>query len=62
MKEINLFRDNTGHWLTNKSLLESLLSLETDKCDVLYVHSALSMGIPNPNLKKMICYWRSIMY
>lgn len=52
MKEINLFRDNTGHWLTNKSLLESLLSLETDKCDVLYVHSALSMGIPNPNLKK----------
>lgn len=53
MKEVKLFKDCTGLWLTNKDFLETLLELEADKCEVLYIHSALTMGIPNPELKRI---------
>ena len=33
-------------------MLEALLSIEADKCDILYIHTALSFGQPNPQLKK----------
>ena len=52
MNEVNLFLANNGEWVTNKSLLETLLSLEADKCDTLYIHTSLSFGRPNPQLKK----------
>ena len=52
MNEVNLFLANNGEWVTNKSMLETLLSLEADKCDTLYIHTALSFGRPNPQLKK----------
>ncbi len=41
-----------GQWVTNKSMLETLLSIGADKCDILYIHTALSFGQPNPQLKK----------
>lgn len=52
MNEINLFLTKNGQWVTNKSMLATLLSIGADKCDVLYIHTALSFGQPNPQLKK----------
>ncbi len=52
MNEINLFLTKNGQWVTNKSMFETLLSIGADKCDVLYIHTALSFGQPNPQLKK----------
>lgn len=52
MNEINLFLTKNGQWVTNKSMLETLLSIGADKCDILYIHTALSFGQPNPQLKK----------
>lgn len=52
MNEVNLFLTKNGQWVTNKSMLETLMSIEADKCDVLYIHTALSFGQPNPQLKK----------
>lgn len=50
MKEINLFRDKDGIWLSNKNLLENLLKIGADKCEILYIHSSLSFGVPNPDI------------
>lgn len=52
MEEIKLFLDRNNHWVTNKELLEKLLILEADKCDVLFIHTSLSFGIPNSQLKR----------
>lgn len=52
MNEINLFLAKDGKWVTNKSMMETLLSLGADKCDILYIHTSLSFGTPNPDLKK----------
>lgn len=52
MNEVNLFLAKDGKWVTNKSMLETLLSLGADQCDTLYIHTALSFGQPNPQLKK----------
>lgn len=52
MNEVNLFLAKDGSWVTNKSLLETLLSIEADKCDTLFIHTSLSFGQPNPQLKK----------
>lgn len=54
MNEINLFLTKNGQWVTNKSMLETLLSIGADKCDVLYIHTALSFGQPNHQLKKSV--------
>ena len=54
MNEVNLFLTKNGQWVTNKSMLETLLSIGADKCDVLYIHTALSFGQPNPQLKKSV--------
>ena len=54
MTDVNLFLANNGEWVTNKSLLETLISLEADKCDTLYIHTSLSFGRPNPQLKKSV--------
>ncbi|MCQ2309956.1 MAG: AAC(3) family N-acetyltransferase [Bacteroidales bacterium] len=52
MNEINLFLSKKGNWVTNISLLETLLSIGADKCDILYIHTSLSFGQPNLQLKK----------
>ena len=52
MEEVKLFLAKDGKWVTNKSLIESLLSIEADKCDTLFIHTSLSFGQPNPQLKK----------
>lgn len=52
MNNVNLFLAKDGKWVTNKSMIETLISLGADKCDTLYIHTALSFGLPNPQLKK----------
>lgn len=52
MNEVNLFLAKDGKWVTNKSMMETLLLLGADKCDILYIHTSLSFGTPNPDLKK----------
>lgn len=52
MDEVNLFLAKNGQWVTNKSMFETLLSIGADNCDILYIHTALSFGQPNPQLKK----------
>ena len=52
MDEVKLFLSKEGHWVTNKSLIETLLSLGADQCDTLYIHTSLSFGQPNPELRK----------
>ena len=54
MTDVNLFYSKDSKWVTNNSLLETLLSIGADKCDVLYIHTALSFGQPNPQLKKSV--------
>lgn len=52
MKEIKLFKDAQGNWLTNLQLLDTLRGLGADQCKILFVHTSLSFGMPNPELKK----------
>ncbi|MBR4774956.1 MAG: AAC(3) family N-acetyltransferase, partial [Bacteroidales bacterium] len=52
MDEVKLFLPKDGRWVTNKSLTEKLLSLGADQCETLYIHTALSFGQPNPELRK----------
>lgn len=52
MEEIKLFLDKSGNWVTTKGLYDTLIKLEADKCNFLYIHSSLSFGTPNPRLKK----------
>ena len=52
MNEVKLFLAKDGNWVTNKSMIESLISIEADKCDTLFIHTSLSFGQPNPQLKK----------
>ena len=54
MNEVNLFLAKDDKWVTNKSMIETLLSLGADKCDTLYIHTSLSFGQPNPQLKKSV--------
>ncbi|MEG1723997.1 MAG: AAC(3) family N-acetyltransferase [Anaerovoracaceae bacterium] len=52
MKEIKLFLDKNNHWITNGELLEILKEIGANACEILYIHSSLSFGIPNQDLKK----------
>lgn len=52
MEKIDLFLDKAGNWVTNKDLYDTLIKLEADKCKILYIHSSLTFGAPNPKLKK----------
>lgn len=57
MEEVKLFLAKDGKWVTNKTLIESLFSIEADKCDTLFIHTSLSFGQPNPQLKKKELLW-----
>lgn len=46
-----LFFSKNG-WIDKSKILSSLLSVEADSCDILYIHSGLNFGIPNPELKR----------
>jgi len=50
MIEKVLFKDKFGNLISNIQLLDKLKGLGADKCDVLYIHTALTFGVPQ--LKK----------
>jgi len=52
MKEIKLFRTILGDWITNHDLLRALESVDSNKSQILYIHTGLSFGIPNPDVQK----------
>lgn len=53
MKDLKLFLDKKGEWITSFSLLNLLRKIGADNCNVLFIHSALTFGTPNPQLSKM---------
>lgn len=52
MKEVVLFIDDKNQEITNIDLYEALLEVDADKCEYLFIHSELSFGVFNSNLKK----------
>ena len=51
MKKVNLFYFKRKK-ITNHDIFYSLCKLGVKKCDILYVHSDISFGVPNSNLLK----------
>lgn len=51
MNDIRLFRDSHGEWLTDRNLKDKLLDIGAADCDILFIHSELSFGLPNPDIK-----------
>ena len=41
MNEVNLFLAKDGNWVTNKTMIDSLISIEADKCDILFIHTII---------------------
>ncbi len=52
MEKIDLFLDKNNNWLTNVDLYNTLCQLGAKDCEVLFIHTSLSFGVPNPKLKK----------
>lgn len=52
MSEKTLFFAKSGDRVTDKMLLNTLYSIDANQCEVLFIHSALSFGQPNLQLKK----------
>lgn len=52
MKAYNLFKTGSNEWITNHDLFESLKFIEADNSKILYIHTGLSFGTPNPELQK----------
>jgi aminoglycoside 3-N-acetyltransferase len=52
MQEKKLFLGSDGNWVCNTHLMETLEVLGAHEPDVLYIHSELSFGQPNPELGK----------
>ena len=50
--KINLFKTPDGNWLTNIDLFNALKTIQANECKILYIHSKLNFGTPNPELKK----------
>jgi len=46
VQEKILFKDKNGSLISNIQISEALNNIGTNKCDVLYVHTALNFGIP----------------
>lgn len=51
MEDLKLFKNQDGEWLTKRSLANMLREMGASDCQVLFVHSALNFGLPNPELK-----------
>ncbi len=52
MNELLLFTSRQNKSITNIDLLDTLKVLKADECEILFIHSSLSFGTPNPKLKK----------
>jgi len=52
MRELKLFLSAAGEWITNNALFESLCDLGALDHDILYVHTDISFGTPNPEMHR----------
>ncbi len=52
MKQIDLFKDRNNKWITNNDILNALEKAGSNDCEILYMHTGMSFGIPNPALRK----------
>ncbi|MEG2623286.1 MAG: AAC(3) family N-acetyltransferase [Clostridia bacterium] len=52
MSDSGLFVDSTGVWHIEDEIHEALLALNAQDCDVLFVHSDISFGLPNRSYKR----------
>jgi len=52
MKTTALFQDKSGNVITNIDLLKALEKIKANDCEVLYIHSSLSFGLPNPEIER----------
>ncbi|HNW98718.1 MAG TPA: AAC(3) family N-acetyltransferase [Bacteroidales bacterium] len=52
MEEIKLFQTIKNEWVSNHDILKALEQCDAHRCKILYIHTGLSFGIPNPALHK----------
>lgn len=50
MQTQNLFQSSSGRWITNRDFLECVRKVGAPECDLLFVHSEMSFGMPSPDL------------
>ena len=50
MKEVKLFQARDGSWITGSSILSLLEKVKAPDAKVLYMHTGLTFGAPNPEL------------
>ena len=51
MKNLTLFKYK-NKYITNFDFIRSLEKIKAYDCQILYLHSEINFGIPNPQLKK----------
>ena len=52
MDNLNLFLAQDGNWVTANCIRDALRQVVSVKCKVLYMHSGLTFGAPNPAMKR----------
>jgi len=52
MQDVNLFRDTDGSWITTSHLLALLEQVKAADAGILYIHSAITFGTPDPALNR----------
>jgi len=52
VKTNNLFRRGDGQWVTLADLIQTMRTVGAHDCQVLYMHTGLSFGQPNPELSR----------
>jgi aminoglycoside 3-N-acetyltransferase len=49
---MKLFQSKNNSSITKKDIINTLDDLKINECDYLYIHSGITFGIPNPNIRK----------
>jgi aminoglycoside 3-N-acetyltransferase len=52
MKEINLFQNQDGTWITTSQILELLERVKAPQARILYIHTGMTFGLPDPKLSR----------
>ena len=49
---MKLFQSKNNSLITKQDIINTLDNLKINECDYLYIHSGITFGIPNPNIRK----------
>jgi aminoglycoside 3-N-acetyltransferase len=52
VSDVKLFRSQSGDWVTERDLARALESVGAGSCDVMYMHTGMAFGAPNPDLSR----------